>query len=483
MKITRKYIVLLIVVVVFITLQLFLKSHISQQPEYREIMVANPFNTLPPAEYLGTYVSTVALGGFKPLLVDYLWMKQDKLQEDKQFEEIFLLLNIIARLQPRFTEVWAFNAYHMIYNISAQENTPSARWHWVKSGIDYIKEGMRYNPDNVKLTRELAFFYYARIPQDAYLMQQVESAEGADSYDVASRWFQKTVDIIREQILKTSSNLYNTMSSDFQFRHSFELMKKNRFDEAIKEMEYLALSSRDNLEKKRIKDFVNVLQDIKTSSEGYAVMYLACRFRHSFELARKNKFDEAVKELEYLITSTGDIVEIERLKDLIKVMQYDKEVGKIQMENLDFVSANSFLLEQYGNIINKNVGYDFMPINARVEFILSRYIKYAYYLIDNGRYSEAVGLIKLLRSETDKIAPKLDSHPAGWYYRSLLERFESLEGLINAESYFRKEGVKDFRTDKRGTELKSLYEEYIRKYSSHRTLADEKERFNNLMGE
>ncbi|MBI5779299.1 MAG: hypothetical protein HZA49_07575 [Planctomycetes bacterium] len=422
MKINRKYIVLIAVIIVFIALQLFLKSYISKQPEYREIMVANPFNTLPPAEYLGTYVSTVALGGFKPLLVDYLWMKQDKLQKDRQLEEIVLLLNIIARLQPRFTEVWSFNAYHMIYNISAQENTPQARWHWVKNGIDYIKEGMLHNPDNVNLTQWLAFFYYHRIPQDPYFMQQVESSEGSDSYDVASRWYQQAINLCKKQ-------------------------------------------------------------DNEGWAELYATMYSACRFRHSFELVRKDRFDDAVRELEYLSDSTREIMERERLKDLIQVVQYDKEVSKIRVDSPDFVSANSSLIGQYGDIINKNVGYDFAPINARVEFILSHFVSYAYRLIDEGRYSEAVGLIKLLRQATDKIMPKLDSHPAGWYYRSLLERFEKLEGLVNAESYFRREGVKDFRTDKRSAELKSLYEEYIRKYSSRWMLGDEKKRFNNLMGE
>mgnify|MGYP001601838962 CR=1 FL=1 len=418
----KKYIVLAAVIIIFITLQLFLKSHIAKQPEYREIMVTNPFNTLPPAEYLGTYVSTVALGGFKPLLVDYLWMKQDKLQEDKQFEEIVLLLSIIARLQPRFTEVWSFNAYHLIFNIAAQENTPQAKWHWVKSGLDYIKEGMRFNPDNAHLTQWLAFFYYQRIPQDGYFMEQVESAEGTDSYDVAGKWYRKAIDIC---------------------------LDKNQPGQA----------------------------------EMYAVMYFACRFRHSFELAKKNRFDEAIKELEHLTTYARDIMEVERFKDLIKVMRHDKEVSRVEMNSPDFISANSSLLEQYGNIINKNVGYDFLPINARVESILRRYIKYAYYLIDNGKYSEASGVIKLLCDETNKIVPKLDNHPAGWYYLTLSERFGQLQSMVDAECYLKAQGVKDFKTDRRGIELQSLYEEYIRKYSSPWQLADEKERLNNLMGE
>jgi len=217
-------------------------------------------------------------------------------------------------------------------------------------------------------------------------------------------------------------------------------------------------------------------------------MLFACRFRHSFELAKKNRFDEAIKELELLATATREIMEIERMKDLISVLKYDKDISQIEMNSPDYIARNSLLLEQYGNTVNRHVGYDFMPINARVEFILRRYIKYAYYLIDSGKYDEASEVIKLLREVTNKIMPKLDSHPAHWYYRSLLERFESLEGLINAESYLRKEGVKDFKTERSGIgpakdrvqELKTLYEEYIGRYSSRWLLTQERQRFEQL---
>ncbi|MEW6026468.1 MAG: hypothetical protein AB1599_04145 [Planctomycetota bacterium] len=447
----KKYIVLVVVVIAFVALQLFLKSYISEQKEYREIMVSNPFNTLPPTEYLGTYVATVALGGFKPLLVDYLWMKQDKLQEDKQFEEIVLLLNIIARLQPRFTDVWSFNAYHMIYNISAQEGAPQQKWHWVRNGIDYIKEGMRHNPDNIMLTQWLALFYYHRVPQEPYFMQQVEQAEGTDSYEVASRWYQKTIELCRKENLPGYAEIYTTM-------------------------------------------------------------YNACRFRHSFELMKKSRFDEAITELETLAGSHRDIMEIERLKDLIEVVRYDKEMSQVRLESPDFVSADGSLVEKYGEIINKHIGYDFMPINARVELIFSRFIRRVYLLTDQGNYKAASEQIRRLRILNDKISPKLDSHPFRWYYRTLSERFGQLQDLVDAECYLRAQGVSDFKADQRGlepvwdpasgeahpegrriselrrdrvSELKLLYEEYIRKYGSRWldakwSLAEEKGRFDRL---
>lgn len=421
MKLNRKYFILPALVMVFIASQLFLKDRIARQPEYREIMASNPFQTLPPAEYLSTYVSTLALGGFKPLLVDYLWMKLDKLQADKQFEEIRLLLSIIARLQPRLPAVWSFNAYHMIYNIAAQENTPQARWDWVRSGMDYIKEGMLYNPESPDLVQWLAFFYYHRISQEAYFIRQVESAEGTDHYDLAGKWYQKAIELYHNQ---------------------------NKPDEA-------AL---------------------------YGVMYLACRFRHSFELLKKGRFEPAVDELSQLESSALDPVEKARLSELISVLKYDREVSGLDVRHPDFIPAHSALLERYARIIDNHLGYDFKPINGRVENILVRYIGHIYRLIDNSGYNDASGTAGLLRIETDKTTPKLDSHPARWYYLTLIQRFEKLEILINAEAYLRKEGIRDFNADVRGRELIALYEDYLRKYSAYWLMEHEQNRMQKLMG-
>jgi len=417
MRIAKKYIIIIIVIVSFFASQFLLKSCIYSQPEYREIITSNPFSTLPPIDYLGTYIASLAIGGFKPLLVDYLWIKQDQLQRDKQFEEIRLLLTIIARLQPKFVEVWSFNAYNMIYNIAFQEKTVETKWYWVKSGIDYIKEGMKHNPDEPRLIQWLALFYYHRIPQEIYFMQQVESTEGLDTYEVAAKWYQETI----------------------------QLYKERKNSQLATQCEY---------------------------------MYFGCRFLHSFELVRKNRFDDAVKELEYIMINTNDKTEVNRVKDLIEVLKYDKEISQIQIGTPDFISKNSSLLEQYNNLINNHIGFDFNPINARIELILNRYIKNCYYLIDHGQYNEANEQIKLLLAETTKITPKLDLHPSRWYFLLILERFEKLRDLVNAECYLKRENINDPRWE----ELKSLYEQYIRKYSSRWLLLDEKERFNNLLG-
>jgi hypothetical protein len=411
----KKYFIIIILVFSFFISQFLVKSCIYSQSEYHEIITSNPFSTLPPIDYLGTYIASVAIGGFKPLLVDYLWIKQARLEKDKQFEEVRLLLSIIARLQPRFAEVWSFNAYNMIYNISSQEKTTEAKWYWVKSGIDYIQEGMKHNPNNPALTQWLAFFYYHRIPQEIYFMQQIESIEGHDTYEIASQWYQTTIQLYKE-----------------------------------KELSQLVTS--------------------------YEYLYFGCRFLHAFELIRKNRFDDTLKELEYIMMSTPDKAEVDRMKNLIKIIKVDKEINQIPVDAPDFINKNSYLLEKYNNLINSQIGFDFNPINARVEVLLNRYIKKSYYLIDNGQYKEASELIKLLLLETTKITPKLDLHPSQWYFLNILERFEKLRTLVSTECDLRSQSINDQRWE----ELKLLYEQYFRKYSSRWLLSDEKERFNKI---
>jgi hypothetical protein len=55
----------------------------------------------------------------------------------------------------------------MAYNISIKFNDPRDRWQWVKRGIELLRdEGLKYNPDETLLYRELAWFFQHKIGAD-----------------------------------------------------------------------------------------------------------------------------------------------------------------------------------------------------------------------------------------------------------------------------------------------------------------------------
>ncbi len=108
--------------------------------------------------------TTVAIGGFRGVIADLLWMRIVRLQEEDKVFEMAQLADWVTKLEPRFTTVWAFHAWNMAYNISIRFPDYADRWRWVKNGIRLLRdEGLQYNPRNADLYRELGWIYQHKI--------------------------------------------------------------------------------------------------------------------------------------------------------------------------------------------------------------------------------------------------------------------------------------------------------------------------------
>ncbi len=113
--------------------------------------------------------STIALGGFRGLISNFLWIRANDLQQDDKFFEAAQLASWITDLEPHFTQVWLFQSWNMAYNISVKfkENSPgnyADRWRWVENGVSLLRDqGLKYNPDDVLIHRELAWFFQHKI--------------------------------------------------------------------------------------------------------------------------------------------------------------------------------------------------------------------------------------------------------------------------------------------------------------------------------
>ena len=108
--------------------------------------------------------TTVALGGFRGLISNFLWIRATDLQQDDKFFEAAQLANWITDLEPNFTQVWAFQAWNMAWNISVKfKEGFSDRWRWVERGIGLLRDnGLRYNPNSAALPRAGLDFSAAR---------------------------------------------------------------------------------------------------------------------------------------------------------------------------------------------------------------------------------------------------------------------------------------------------------------------------------
>lgn len=108
--------------------------------------------------------STVALGGFRGLIANYLWMRANRLQMDGKYFEMVQLSDWITKLQPNFAQVWKHLAWNMSYNISRNFRDEHDRWLWVQSGIELLRDkAIPLNPNKSVLYEEFAWILHDKM--------------------------------------------------------------------------------------------------------------------------------------------------------------------------------------------------------------------------------------------------------------------------------------------------------------------------------
>ena len=150
-----------IILLLLVTALCFWQAGRLQQPLVQmrrdlHLSTGEPLENTPPL----VAFTTVALGGFRGVIADLLWLRASSLQQDGKYFELVQLADWITKLEPRMKQVWAFHAWNMAYNVSVLFSNPDDRWRWIRQGITLLRdEGLRYNPGEPNLYRELAMIY------------------------------------------------------------------------------------------------------------------------------------------------------------------------------------------------------------------------------------------------------------------------------------------------------------------------------------
>jgi len=121
------------------------------------------------------------LGGFRGIVAEVLWFRASRLQEEGRYMELVQLADWITMLDPHASEAWVYNAWNLAYNVSVMMNRPEDRLRWVENGVSLLRdEGLRFNPREARLYRELAWFYQNKIGDvldNAHLTYKLKLAE------------------------------------------------------------------------------------------------------------------------------------------------------------------------------------------------------------------------------------------------------------------------------------------------------------------
>jgi hypothetical protein len=134
-----------------------------QRTDLQLVMAVEGTQGMPPHVAL----ATAALGTFRGLATDVLWIRADELQAKGQYFEAQTLAEWITSLQPHFVNVWGFQAINMAYNISVMAEEPFDRWGWVSRGIELLRsKGIPLNPNAPKLYEELGWILMDKVGGD-----------------------------------------------------------------------------------------------------------------------------------------------------------------------------------------------------------------------------------------------------------------------------------------------------------------------------
>jgi hypothetical protein len=125
--------------------------------------------------------TTVALGGFRGIIANILWVRAHQLQLDGKYFELIQLSDWITKLQPRIAMVWRYHAWNLSYNIPVKFPDNNDRWPWVRQGIELLRdEALRYNPHEITLYQEIGIIYQHKLggtSDDAHLYYKYELAK------------------------------------------------------------------------------------------------------------------------------------------------------------------------------------------------------------------------------------------------------------------------------------------------------------------
>ncbi len=135
---------------------------INSKRKEMKLIINEPLENAPPS----LAFATIAMGAFRGIVVDALWMRADRLKSEGQFFDAKQLAEWITILQPRFSKVWEFQAWNMAYNISVAipATNPDQRWHWVKNGYEILRDkGIPLNPKKILLYQELGRIFFHKI--------------------------------------------------------------------------------------------------------------------------------------------------------------------------------------------------------------------------------------------------------------------------------------------------------------------------------
>lgn len=109
-----------------------------------------------------TPVLIAALGGFRTVAADLLWMKVDNLWDGGAWYLLPSVMESVVQLDPYFLLAWQVYGWHLAYNLNAESLLDVDKRYWLDQGLQVLERAVMINSDSSEMTQELAWALYDR---------------------------------------------------------------------------------------------------------------------------------------------------------------------------------------------------------------------------------------------------------------------------------------------------------------------------------
>jgi hypothetical protein len=123
---------------------------------------------------LGPVLGGVLTGAFRPVLMNYLYIRADILAGEGRFDEQVTLFRSMVQLYPHNADARGFLGWELAFNSKSEAATRELGWRWAREGLDILADAQ---PDTV------ALWFMTQCGQNAYGLYRYAGPDW-----VAERW-------------------------------------------------------------------------------------------------------------------------------------------------------------------------------------------------------------------------------------------------------------------------------------------------------
>ncbi len=186
--------------------------------------------------------------GMRGVAANILWDKANDFKMKKDWTNYGATLNQITKVQPNFVNVWSNQAWNLSYNVSVEFDDYRQRYRWVIKGIDFLKEGIKYNERQPRLLWDVGRMISQKIgkadesKQFRKLFKEDDDFHGSrplalrDNWLVGKEWFDRVVEAVDkgQTMMGQSPLIYRSSGPMAQMYYAENLEQDGTFGEVAK---------------------------------------------------------------------------------------------------------------------------------------------------------------------------------------------------------------------------------------------------------